>query len=313
MATPTTTAGAPSGAPAPSQQRPTKSSEISERLLAKFFLSPSFFVLGVFALLPVFYALFTSLYEIRGVRSEFTGLGNYATALTDPTFWRAFVNTALFSIITVALEFIIGMAFALIMNKAFRGRGITRAIILVPWVIPTAIAAQVWYYMFSVRPGFMNTILGTEGLNWVTTAPYDFLVMIIADVWKTAPFVALLLLAGLQTIPGEVYEAGKVDGANARQTFWRITMPLLRPAIVIALLFRSIDALRMYDLSYIIGGFGNESTIMLSVYVQQYVVRSPEAGYAATLAILTFILLMAIGVGFISRLGKDIISDEGAS
>ena len=311
MATSTTTAGAPKGAPAPSSSTGSNRSEISERLLAKFFLAPSFLVLGIFALLPVFFALFTSLYEIRGVHSEFTALGNYATALSDPRFWRAFFNTTAFSVITVALEFVIGMFFALIMNKAFRGRGITRAIILVPWVIPTAMAAQVWYFMFAPRPGFVNSILPID-VNWVTTAPYDFIVMIVADVWKTSPFVALLLLAGLQTIPGDVYEAGKVDGASARQTFWKITLPLLRPAIVVALLFRSIDALRMFDLAYVIGGYGSDSTLMLSLYVQYYVVRTPEAGYAAALAILTFILLMAIGVGFISRLGKDIISDKGA-
>src|SRR5690625_2253233 len=218
MTAPPTSAGAPPGAPAPSGPTAPKSSEIGERLLAKLFLSPSFLVLGIFAMLPVFYALFTSLYEIRGVHSEFTGLGNYAVALTDPTFWRAFFNTALFSVITVSLEFVIGIVFALIMNKAFRGRGITRAVILVPGVIPTSVAAQLWYYMFDIRPGFMNAILGSE-VNWVTTAPYDFIVMIIADVWKTSPFVALLVLAGLQTIPEEVYEAGRVDGASAWQTF----------------------------------------------------------------------------------------------
>lgn len=310
MSAPSTTTEAPGGSPSGASAPPTPARGMSEKSLARAFLTPTFVLLFLIAVLPLAFSIFTSLYDIRGVNSEFTGVGNYADAFTDPLFWRALVNTLLFSLISVVLEFIIGMGFALIMNKAFVGRGLTRAIILVPWVIPTAVAAQVWYYMFDIRPGFMNAILGTS-LNWVTTAPYDFMVIIVADVWKTAPFVALLLLAGLQTIPGEVYEAARVDGSKARQTFWRITLPLLRPAIIVALLFRCIDALRIYDLAYIIGGFGNRSTTTLSVYVQQFVVQRPEAGYAATLGVITFVFVMAVGIFIVTRMGDNLVNEPG--
>jgi multiple sugar transport system permease protein/trehalose/maltose transport system permease protein len=261
--------------------------------------------MALIALFPVVYAVVMSLFTIRGFHQEFAGADNYAQALTDANFWRAVWNTLVFTVSSVTLEFVIGMAFALVMHQAFVGRGLTRAIILVPWVIPTAVAAQVWRYMFDPNPGFVNSVLGTD-INWLRDPAWAMTGIIAADVWKTAPFVALLLLAGLQTIPSEYYEAARVDGAGAVQRFFSITLPLLRPAIVVALLFRTVDALSMFDFSYIFAGYST-SLATLSVYAQRYLVAEPALGYANALSTLTFIVVMLFGIFVISRMGRYMV------
>lgn len=280
---------------------------LGERAMGRIFLAPSFAFMAVIALFPVFYAIGRSLYDIRGFRQEFTGLDNYLRVLSDSGFFNAVWNTLVFTVASVSLEFVIGMVFALIMHQAFVGRGVTRAVILIPWVIPTAVAAQVWRYMFDRNPGFVNSVLGTD-INWLRDPTWSMVGVISADVWKTAPFVALLLLAGLQTIPRDYYEAAKVDGAGALQRFWSITLPLLRPAIVVALLFRTVDALRMFDFAYIFTGYSN-SLATLSVYAQRYLIRDPDLGYANALSTVTFVIVMIVGLAFISRLGRHMVGD----
>lgn len=280
---------------------------LGERAMGRIFLAPSFAFMAVIALFPVFYAVGRSLYDIRGFRQEFTGLDNYLRVLSDSGFYNAVWNTLVFTVASVSLEFVIGMVFALIMHQAFVGRGVTRAVILIPWVIPTAVAAQVWRYMFDRNPGFVNSVLGTD-INWLRDPTWSMVGVISADVWKTAPFVALLLLAGLQTIPRDYYEAAKVDGAGALQRFWSITLPLLRPAIVVALLFRTVDALRMFDFAYIFTGYSN-SLATLSVYAQRYLIRDPDLGYANALSTVTFVIVMIVGLAFISRLGRHMVGD----
>lgn len=282
-----------------------KGAGLGEGVLAKVFLTPSFAFMAVIALFPVFYAIVMSLYQITGFRQEFTGLGNYSQLLNDRGFYNAVWNTLVFTVSSVALEFVIGLLFALIMNQAFRGRGITRAIILVPWVIPTAVAAQVWRYMFSDNPGFVNSILGAD-INWLNDPTWSMVGIITADVWKTAPFVALLLLAGLQTIPIEYHEAAKVDGAGAWRSFWSVTLPLLRPAIIVALLFRTVDALRMFDFAYVFAGYSN-SLATLSVYTQRYLYAEPELGYANALSTATFIIVMIVGIFFVRLMGQQTV------
>ncbi|WP_116247329.1 carbohydrate ABC transporter permease [Nocardiopsis sp. FIRDI 009] len=275
--------------------------------MGRVFLAPSFAFMAVIALFPVFYAVGMSLYEIRGFRREPVGVDNYVRVLGDSGFLNAVGNTLVFTVASVALEFVIGMAFALIMHQAFVGRGLTRAVILVPWVIPTAVAAQVWRYMFDRNPGFVNAVLGTD-VNWLRDPAWTMVGIISADVWKTAPFVALLLLAGLQTIPRDYYEAAKVDGANAVQRFVHVTLPLLRPAIVVALLFRTVDALRMFDFAYVFAGYSN-SVATLSVYAQRYLVADPRLGYANALSTVTFVVVMLVGLAFISRMGRHMVGD----
>ncbi|MGH3666110.1 MAG: carbohydrate ABC transporter permease, partial [Egibacteraceae bacterium] len=207
---------------------------------------------------------------------------------------------------SVVAEFVIGMGFALIMKQAFRGRGLTRAAILVPWVIPTVISAQMWFFMFNITPGFLNSLLGIGDFNWLGQANWAMVTIVVADVWKTAPFVALLLLAGLQTIPEDVYESARVDGASVWQRFTQITMPLLKPAILVALLFRTVDSLRIYDLPFVMtrGAFGTKT---LSILVNEFIVSTPDPGFGSTLSTLTFILVLGVGVVFVTFLGRDLV------
>jgi multiple sugar transport system permease protein len=280
---------------------------LSEIALARVFITPAILLMALVALFPVVYAFVLSLQAYtRRQRQGFAGLDNYVQALTDERFWSSLVFTFLFTVTSVSAEFVIGLGFALLMNQAFRGRGLTRAAILVPWVIPTVIAAQMWFFMFNVTPGFINTVLGLGNFNWLGQSGWATFAVVFADVWKTAPFVALLLLAGLQTIPGELYESARVDGATMFQRFWSITLPLLRPAILVALLFRTVEALRVYDLPQVMTG-GAFNTESLSILVQQYVVRTPDPGYGAALSTLTFILILGVGMVFVSLLGKELV------
>jgi ABC-type sugar transport system permease subunit len=284
---------------------------MSETTLARVFVSPAILLMALVALFPVVYAFVISLQDYTGRQREgFAGFDNYVEALTDDRFWTSLQFTFVFTITSVAAEFLIGLGFALLMNQAFRGRGVTRASILVPWVIPTVIAAQMWFFMFNVTPGFINSVFGLGDFSWLGQSGWASFAIIFADVWKTAPFVALLLLAGLQTIPGDVYEGARVDGAGMFQRFWFITLPLLKPAILVALLFRTVEALRVYDLPQVMtgGAFGTES---LSILVQQYVVRTPDPGLGSALSTITFIIILAVGLIFVNFLGKELVIGEG--
>jgi len=280
---------------------------LSETALARVFVSPSIILMALVAAFPVIYAFVLSLQAYtRRIGEGWAGIDNYVEALSDERFWTSLQFTFIFTITSVAAEFVIGLGFALLMNQAFRGRGVTRAAILVPWVIPTVIAAQMWFFMFNVTPGFINSVFGLGNFNWLGQSGWATFAVIFADVWKTAPFVALLLLAGLQTIPGDVYESARVDGAKMFQRFWHITMPLLKPAILVALLFRTVEALRVYDLPQVMTG-GAFDTESLSILVQQYIVLTPDPGYGSALSTITFILILGIGMIFVTLLGRDLV------
>lgn len=288
-----------------------RGSGLSERALARVFVAPSLLLMALVALFPVLYAVVLSLYQYtRRQREGFAGLANYTEALSDDRFWSALWFTLVFTVTSVSAEFVIGLGFALLMNQTFRGRGLTRAAILIPWVIPTVIAAQMWFFMFNVTPGFVNDLFGLGDFNWLGQPGWATFAIVFADVWKTAPFVALLLLAGLQTIPSELQESALVDGAGRWQRLWYVTLPLLRPAILVALLFRTVDALRVYDLVAVMTG-GAFDTESLSVLVQQYVVRTPDPGYGSALSTLTFILVLGIGLVFVRALGRDLAIGRG--
>jgi len=286
---------------------------MSETTLGRVFVAPAISLMALVALFPVIYAIVISLQAYSGRQNEgFAGLDNYVEALTDERFWTALQFTVVFTVTSVTAEFLIGLGFALLMNQAFRGRGVTRASILVPWVIPTVIAAQMWFFMFNVTPGFINSVFGLGDFSWLGQAGWASFAIIFADVWKTAPFVALLLLAGLQTIPGDVYEGARVDGAGMFQRFWFITLPLLKPAILVALLFRTVEALRVYDLPQVMTG-GAFDTESLSILVQQYVVRTPDPGLGSALSTITFIFILGVGLIFVRMLGKELVIGEGES
>lgn len=303
----TETGSPPRGGPGPPEPTVSAHKGLSERGLARVFMAPSVITMALVALVPIIYAFVLSLYAFSGRRREgFAGLANYADAITSADFWGSVQATFVFTITSVAFEFVIGLGFALLMNQAFRGRGVTRASILVPWVIPTVVAAQMWFFMFNITPGFWNDVLGLGDFNWLGQRPWAMISIIASDVWKTAPFVALLLLAGLQTIPGDLYESARVDGANAWQRFARITLPLLKPAILVALLFRTVDALRVFDLPKVMTQcrFGTET---LSCIVQRFVIESPDPGFGSSLSTLTFAVVLGVGIVFVTLLGKDLV------
>jgi ABC-type sugar transport system permease subunit len=262
--------------------------------------------MALVALFPVVYAFVISLQDYTGRQREgFAGFDNYVEALTDDRFWTSLQFTFVFTITSVAAEFLIGLGFALLMNQAFRGRGVTRASILVPWVIPTVIAAQMWFFMFNVTPGFINSVFGLGDFSWLGQSGWASFAIIFADVWKTAPFVALLLLAGLQTIPGDVYEGARVDGAGMFQRFWFITLPLLKPAILVALIFRTLDALRIFDLPYVLTQ-GANGTTTLSLIAQQELTANRLIGLGSALSVLTFVIVMAVAFIYIRTVGGNI-------
>lgn len=249
---------------------------------------------------------------------SFVGLQNFTDIFTNPTLvqgnWgtidrllNSFLNTTWFTIICVVFETILGVAMALIMAKAFRGKGLVRAAILVPWAIPTIVSAKMWGLIFDAD-GVMNRILGQQIL-WLADGPQSQWAIIIADVWKTAPFIGLLTLAGLQTIPAEVYEAAKVDGASAWQQFTRITLPMVKPALVVAVLFRTLDTMRMFDLPAGMIGFGKYfvETVSTLAYVENNNLRY---GSAAAYSIILFIYIVFVAFLFVRLLGADVVGDD---
>ncbi len=249
----------------------------------------------------------------------FVGLKNYTDIFSQGNlvtgsygqmdrFWNAFLNTTFFTIVCVMFETVLGVIMALIMSKAFRGRGIVRAGILVPWAIPTIVSALMWKLIFD-EAGVMNKILGTQIL-WLADDVSSFWAVVIADVWKTAPFIGLLTLAGLQTIPAEVYEAAKVDGANAWKQFTQITLPMVKPTLVVAVLFRTLDTMRMFDLPYGMIGPGKYRVETLSVF-SYLEANQNRYGPAAAYALILFVYVLLVAFLFVKLLGADVIGDSG--
>src|SRR3954465_7605865 len=232
---------------------------VPEPRLAVMMVAPSIILIAIVAVWPIIYAIWLSLHEysvrVAGLSrwAGPVGLRNYSTALQDSDWWAAFAHTMIFTVASVSLETVIGLGMALAMHAAFRGQGLLRTVVLVPWAVLTVVTAVMWRTMFVSPYGFVNNILGTNTI-WLGSSPQALIICIIADVWKTAPFMALLLLAGLQVIPNEIYDAAKVDGATTWQRFMRITLPLLKPALLVALIFRTLDALRVFDLPYVLTG-----------------------------------------------------------
>jgi multiple sugar transport system permease protein len=294
-----------SGAP---QRR--RSRGLSEKRLAFFMVSPSMALIALVAAYPIAYAIWLSLHEYSVRTAGLSrwagplGLRNYEDALSNPDFWDAMVTTLVFTASSVTLELVIGLAMALAMHAAFRGQGLLRTVVLVPWAVLTVVTAIMWRTIFESPQGFVNQILGGDTV-WLGQEPHALIVIIIADVWKTAPFMALLILAGLQVIPGDIYEAAKVDGATAWQRFVKITLPLLTPAILVALIFRTLDALRIFDLPYVLTK-GAQGTTTLSLIAQQTFAENRIYGLGAAYSILTFITVMIVSFTYIRLVGGNI-------
>ncbi|MFG2007202.1 carbohydrate ABC transporter permease [Spirillospora sp. NPDC048911] len=284
--------------------------------MAALMLSPTLLVLALVVGYPVLAGFRESLYS-RGqtldadgfvVEGEkFVGVDNYTAIFSGDradAFWNAFFNTTFFTVTTVVLETVIGVAMALIMQQAFRGRALVRAGILVPWAIPTAISGLLWRWIFQADGAF-NALIGRQVL-WTADGSESKLAVIIAEVWKTSPFIGLLVLAGLQMIPREVYEAAKVDGAGAVQRFVRITLPLVKPALLVAVLFRLLDVLRMFDLPAVLIGVNKRSVETLTM-ISWFESNNLRYGSAAAYSTILFLYIALVAYLFVKLLGADII------
>jgi multiple sugar transport system permease protein len=282
-----------------------------ERRQAYLLVAPAVLVLVGVALYPILAAVWLSLHRFILVFGErrFTGLENYAFLLGDARFWSALGNTAYFTLVAVTVELLLAVPLALLLNRAFPGRGLLRAAVLVPWAIPTVVSARLWAWMFNPEYGLINRLLPGSDINWLGAPGYALHAAILVDVWKTTPFVALLVLAGLQGISEDLYKAARVDGASAWRAFRSITLPLLKPALLLALLFRSLDAFRVFDAIYVLteGGPAN-TTETLSIYAYKTLMRSGDFGYGSTLSVATFLCVVALAAVWLRLLGRE----EGA-
>lgn len=288
-------------------------------------VAPALLLLGAVAGWPLARTLFYSFTDAQLDTPEqyaFVGLANYLDfadgerfgVLADPLWWQAVGNTLWFTAASVSLELVFGMALALLMNEKFRGQGLVRAAILVPWAIPTIVTAKMWGWMFHDQYGVVNDLLLRAGLidtplAWIAEPTLSMWAVVIADVWKTVPFMALMLLAALQMIPADLYEAARVDGASAWQRFRRITLPLIMPAMIVALIFRVMDALRVFDLIYVLTS-NSEATISISGYAREQMVSFQEMGLGSAASVLVFMMVAGIAacflwIGRFSHEGKE--------
>jgi trehalose/maltose transport system permease protein len=270
-------------------------------------LLPSLAVVALVALYPLaktIYQSFTNQEFLALTPAKWVGLDNYRTLYHDAIFRHSIWTTIKFTLITVTIEFALGLVIALVVNSSFKGRGAMRAIMLVPWAIPTVVAAQMWKWMLDDTFGVVNdlgvkTHLISHAHAWIADPSTALAAVCAVDIWKTTPFVALLLLAGMQVIPQDLYEAAKVDGANVLQQFWKITFPLLKPAILVTLIFRTLDALRVFDVFYVF--FGNRpDTQTMSIYAQSTIVGDGHVGYGAAVSVTIFLIIAIFVVIYVT-------------
>lgn len=278
----------------------------SRERLAWLLVTPSILVVLGVAVYPLFQAFrlsFTNAEFGSGLPYKYVGFRNYQRIFQDDQFITAFKHTIVFTVSSVVVETVLGIAIALVINSQFRGRGLVRAAILIPWAIMTVVSARLWGWMLEGTYGVINDILVTrlhllhEKIPWIARASTSLPSMVAIDVWKTTPFMALLLLAGLQVIPGDLYEAATVDGANAWQQFWQMTLPMLRPALLVALIFRTLDAFKVFDLPYVLKG-GTTDTITLAVYAQQALVNDLLLGRSSAASVIIFLCIGVLVLGY---------------
>jgi trehalose/maltose transport system permease protein len=275
--------------------------------LAWLLLVPSLAVVAFVAIYPLgktVYQSFTNQEFLALEPTKWVGLENYRELWHDTVFRHAVWKTVEFTLITVGFEFALGLAIALVVNSSFKGRGVMRAVMLVPWAIPTVVAAQMWKWMLDDTFGVVNDAgtrlhILSHSQAWISNPSTALAAVCAVDIWKTTPFVALLLLAGLQVIPGDLYEAAEVDGASQLQQFRKITLPLLAPAILVTLIFRTLDALRVFDVFYVF--FGNRpDTQTMAIYNQDTIVGSGHVGYGAAISVAIFLIIALFVVIYVT-------------
>ena len=286
----------------------------SSHRLALLFIVPSLVFVSVFTLYPIVESFRLSFYRmiltLPWLGQKMVGWENYLDLWTDPVAWQALRTTLIFVAITVPSELLLGLGMALVMNEAFRGRGVLRAVVLIPWAIPTVVSSQMWRFIFNDRYGLFNFVLfgGDTARYFAPLADPRFAMLAImaAEIWKTAPFAALIILAGLQTISDEVYEAASIDGATSWQKFYHVTLPLLWPALLLALLFRTIDALRVFDLVFVMTQGGPaDSTNVLQFYGYKKTFAEGMIGYGSTIAVTVFMISLILALAYLRALKSE--------
>jgi ABC-type sugar transport system permease subunit len=286
---------------------------VSDRRLAWLLVLPALGLVALVAVFPLGWTVWESLH-LHDLRMPwrgrpFIGLDNYLELAGDPRFHGALLHTAGFALVSVGLEMVLGLALALGLDRAFRGRGAVRALVLLPWAIPTVVAALLWRFMFESQAGIVNAALVATGIVdepvvWFVRAATAWVPVVLADVWKATPFVALLLLAGLQQIDRSLYEAAAVDGAGWWHQLRKITLPLLRPALLVALIFRTLDAFRVFDLIYVMTGGGpGTSTEPIALYTFDTLLQNLRFGYGAALSLVVFVITFTLALAYIRWLG----------
>lgn len=276
----------------------------SEHRLGWMLCAPAVVVMLLVTAYPIGYAIVLSLQDLDLRFPEeggFAGLSNYQTVLTSSLWWQDVGNTVLITVVSVAIELSLGMAIALVMHRAIFGRGAVRTAVLIPYGIVTVVAAFAWQFAFAPDSGFVNPALGIDKA-WFGGHISSLSVIIFAEVWKTTPFMALLLLAGLTAIDDGLYDAAKVDGANAVQRFYRITLPLMKPAILVALLFRTLDAFRIFDNIFIMTR-GAQNTESVSILGYNQLISRTNLGLGSAISVLIFISVLIIAFAFVRLLG----------
>ena len=294
--------------------------ERSEQRFAWLLVLPVLGTITLIAFFPLVWTVWDS-FHVHDLRMPWRGqpfiwLTNYTEALTGARFWEAVAHTTFFTLLSVTAEIIIGFLLALALHHSYHGRGLVRAAVLLPWAIPTVVTALVWRFMFESPSGIVNAVLRDIGLEsepivWFIHTTAAWIPVILADVWKTTPFVALLLLAGLQNIDPSLYEAARVDGARPWRQFIHITLPLLQPALLVALIFRTLDAFRVFDLIYVMtsGGPGT-ATEPIALYTFNVLFQNLRFGFGATLSVLIFLVTFTLALLYIQVLGRDVIGSS---
>ncbi|MDX8456192.1 sugar ABC transporter permease [Mesorhizobium sp. VK9D] len=291
--------------------------------MAWLFLAPMLFVLAAVAgwpFLRTVYYSFTDASLADLDARQWVGFDNYFSMLkmpsgrvlydgllVDPVWWRAVWNTVRFAVVSVACETVLGMVVALALNAEFRGRGIVRAAILIPWAIPTIVSAKMWQWMLNDQFGIINAVLLNLGLihakiAWTASADTAMIAVLIVDIWKTTPFMALLILAALQMLPREIVEVARLDGASPWQIFWRVTLPLIRPAVMVAVIFRALDALRIFDLIYVLTP-NNVQTKSMSIFARESLFEFDKFAYGSAASTVLFLIIGLLTIAYI-RIGR---------
>ena len=280
----------------------------SSHRIALSFLLPSFVFVGLFSLLPIIESFRLSFYRLiltlPWLGQKSVGWENYADLLSDPVALESLLTTLIFVGVTIPLELLAGLGIALVLNEVFRGRGLLRAIVLIPWAIPTVVSSQMWRFIFNDRYGLVNFVFfGADTSRYLAPLAdpqFALIAILAAEIWKATPFAALIILAGLQSIPDHLYEAASIDGASAWQKFRHVTLPLIKPALLLALLFRTIDALRVFDLVFVMTQGGPaDTTNVLQFYGYKKTFAEGMVGYGSAIAVVVFFLSLVLSLTYL--------------